>query len=782
MAKKLKDDGIYVFDEDSVDSSVTFESHSWKDVILACITSRYFVLGGIFVVLGITILIMTTSLQFSGYSKTISAESQGVARQYSIPAPRGDIIDSEGRILATTESVNTLMIAYAGMEDADLNAMLLELSNLFDQYNCLPVEDLNTYFSLDPYTFLKSEEEIAIWQTNRNLFALTEANQNTIVTYSDSYVKQDPQVFFLYLRRLFKVDESYSEADAYRIVKLRYQIYLDNWAFQTGTPIVIAKDVPEELLSILLEQNYRYMGLIAGKEYRRVYTPLAKAASHVVGYVGKISQERLVELENLGYTSSDIVGQAGVESQMERYLHGQYGQMPYNIWSTDGENGVFYDESWGMDPVPGATVKLTIDSDVQQVGINAIKDYIAAAEQAEASDPTGYATASAGAFVMLDVHNGAVIAMGSYPDFDPSHFVLSMENDRQAEEQVEYYLGVGEYESITTVDMPLWNRAFMSQYAPGSTFKMVTALAALESGVITPGYNVITCESPVDIGGHEWTCLERPDGGHGLLSLRSGLATSCNIYFQKLGVQTGIDSIDAMGELLGLGELTGIDLPGETTGIRASRETKRLLQVEEYDKTWFVADTAQTAIGQFDNAFTILQLARYTAALATNQLVTPHVIDEVIADDGSILYSGGTDSVSLNLNEENLAAIREGMIAVGNSEMGTAYDYLGDFPISLACKTGTAETGLESINMEYSNGLFVCYAPADDPQIAIALVVEKGEWGSSTAIIAKKLMLAYFGIPDPSTGAPYDSSPVIGDIVIDITPVPASPSDVPSEE
>ena len=768
MAKHIDDNNLYVFDEDHV--STTKKSDSGFGVkLLDFFTSRYFVLGFIFCVFGFLILIKTVALQFSDEAKRISATTVGVSHQYVVPAPRGDILDCNGRVIATSQEINVLMLANSGLKDEDLNSMCLELSYLFDQYNCVPVANLDDYFSIDPYEFLKSDEDIALWQTNRNLFALKEPSINTVVTYTDNYVKSDPKIFFLYLRRLFKLDDAYTEEEAYRIIRIRYQIYMDNWSFQTGTPVLIAKDVPEELIRYLLEQNYHYMGIIANKEYRRVYTPLAKVSSHVIGYVGKISQKRLEELAPVGYQASDLVGQAGVEAQMERYLHGQYGEKPYNIWSTDQDEGLFYDSNLGIDPIPGATVELTIDTNLQQVGIKAIKDYIEAAIQAEAKKPEDekYKTASAGAFVIMNVKNGEILAMGSYPDFDPNDFVLSMEGDIQAKVQVKYYLGIDEYQDITAVDMPLWNRAIMSMYPPGSTFKMVTALAALESGRITPENSEVRCVSPTDFGGMPWKCLERPDTGHGLLDLTSGLATSCNIYFATLGIDTTINEIDRIGAALGLGELTGIDLPGEIPGIRANRSNKRLLRLSntDEDKEWHVADTAQAAIGQFDNCFTVLQLARYTGALATNSLVTPHVIRRVVAADGSILYSGPTVAIPCGFDQNYLDAIHEGMKAVVSSEEGTAHKRLGDFPIPVACKTGTAETGFEELKKEYSNGLFVCYAPADDPEICLALCIEKGEWGSNTSDIAKKLLMAYFGIPDPQEDAPITTKPPIGDNV-----------------
>lgn len=771
MAKNLKDENIYVFDEDHVSTNIVSNKDSATQRLLNFLTSRYFVLGLVFCVFGLLILIKTVSLQFSDYSKKISASSVGVSHQYVVPAPRGDIIDSNGRVIATSQEINVLMLANAGMEEKDLNSMCLELSYLFDEYNCSPVADLDDYFTVNPYQFLKSDEKIALWQTNRNLFALKEPTPNTVVTYTDSYVKSDPKVFFLYLRRLFKIDENYNEDEAYRIIRIRYQIYMDNWSFQTGTPVMIAKDVPEELIRMLLEQNYHYMGILANKEYRRIYTPLAKYSSHVVGYIWPISQERLTELAPVGYQASDLVGQGGVEAQMERYLHGQYGEKPYNIWSTDEENGFFYDSGLGIDPVPGATVELTIDSNVQQVGINAIKDLIAAhalEEQTKAVEKRKK-TANAGSFVMMNVQNGEIIAMGSYPDFDPNDFVLSREGDAQAKVQVKYYLGIDEYKDIAAVDMPIYNRAIQQIYPPGSTFKMVTALAALDTHVITPQNSEVRCVSPTEFGGMRWKCLEMPETGHGLLDLTSGLATSCNIYFAKLGVDSTINEIDRIGKSLGLGELTGIDLPGEDPGIRANRANKARLRQGQTDEDldWHVADTAQAAIGQFDNCFTVIQLARYTAAIATNKLVTPHVVRRVVAADGSVLYEGSTQALPLGYDQAYLDAIHVGMRAVVDSPQGTANSKLGKFAVKVACKTGTAETGFEDIKMEYSNGLFVCYAPCDEdkePEVCIAICIERGEWGKKTIDIAKKLLMAYYGVSDPDEKAPVEHHAPLGDV------------------
>ncbi|MCR4703316.1 MAG: hypothetical protein K5665_06605 [Saccharofermentans sp.] len=772
MARNLTDD--YGAFDHNAEKGGNNETRSRLKRIFVFLTNRYLVLGVGFVAFGIAILVMTTSLQFTDYQKTLSESSSGVIRQYVSQAPRGDIYDSKGILLASTTEYNSVMIANAYLDDDSLNSLCLELSYLFDEYHCIDVADLDQYFVLDPKArFVKDEEKIRLWQTDTNLFGLKDYSSGVIVTFSDDYVKTDPNVFFLYLRRKFNIDNNYTIEEAYRIIRIRYQIFTDNWAFIKGTPVKIATDVPDELIRKFEEQNYHYMGLVAGKEYARTYSTEALYASHVLGYVGKISSVTYQDLAPFGYTSDSVVGKSGVESQMERYLHGKSGITPYSIWTQEGENGMFVPYNYGVSPEEGATVYLTIDSRIQEVGTQALKEYILKAREAEEIRQTGMKTASAGAFVLMNVNTGAIVAMASYPNYDPNDFIIANYGDEQAKIQVNYYLGVDEYQDITAVDLPLWNRAIMSMYAPGSTFKPCTALAALEAGKITPTNNHIACISPYDIDGWIFKCLEYPETGHGDLSLDDAMAQSCNIYFNILGVWTGIDNISAMANRFGLGVKTGIDLPGEISGVMSSREYKRLTRQSVYDKTWFPSNTAQAAIGQFDDCFTILQLCRYTAGIATNKLCTPYVIDKVVASDGSILYKGQTESVDLNIAEENINAVRQAMRCVATGSYGwrsSAGTQLNDenFSIKMVCKTGTAETGFEELRGEYSNGLFICYAPVDNPEVALALVVEKGEWGSSCVEIAKKVMAAYFNDQvDPKTKL-VDKNPIRGDYLPNI--------------
>ncbi len=756
MARRLNSQEPYfIFDRQEEEQAVVREEKpSLLLRLKSFLSSRYAILAIAILLAGSLIFTSTAALQFNPEAAAGVAETSGVPRQLTVTAPRGDILDAAGIPLAVSRPVHVLQIAYAGLDDTALNAMLLDLARLLEEHNVAWNDPLAGYLELrhtdcpegeeegdcGQPAFVLPEDEIVYWQS-KGVFSLQDKPGDA--TWDDDLVKTDPAVFYDYLLyKRFKIEDPkadgqrYSQADAWRIMGLRYLLYENNWAFINGTPLELARHVAFDLVQIINEQNYRYMGVIATTDYERAYTDAASALSHVLGYVGPISARQYDTWRSLGYGPDDIVGYAGVELSAERFLAGQDGIRPYNIWSVAGEAGAFYPETIGRAALPGYDVRLTVDLELQSVAETSLARVI---EQIRNSpDNKNKGDADAGAVIMLDVRTGAVLAMVSYPSYDPNDFILRRYDD-EAAERVEQYL-------TDEVNKPMWNRAMMEIYAPGSTFKPATSVAALQSGAITPSGNIIRCKGHEVIGDWLWYCLEKPYGGHGNLTLTEALATSCNLYFFNLGVRTGINEIDAWGSRLGLGEYTGIDLPGESKGYRASRETKKLLRSDPSDQIWFPADTCQSAIGQFDNSFTILQLAVYTAALATGNRVTPYVIDTVTRGDGVVIRDSHPEAVPIGLKESTLAAVRAGMIAVVASDEGTAYRAFRDFPIPVAAKTGTAETGFE--DRSSSNGLFICYAPADDPQVAIAQIVEKGAWGSNTIGIARDLLTTYFGLDE----------------------------------
>lgn len=768
MAGEMKPNGFYIFDQESVENADSSSKPGLFRRLRVFLNSRYTLLVICFVLSGSMIFYNTAALQLNPMAMSEISETTGVSRQQTIKAARGDIFDASGVPLAYSRAVNTLLITYAGLDNLKLNNMLLDLSRFLSDNDVVIEDELSEYLTLDhsacshapgeegdcgQAVFVKTPDEITEWQSNSNLFKLTAAKEGVTAKYADSLIKADAETFFdylLYTKYIIEDPESdgqrYSRSDALRIMQLRYLIMKDDWAFRNGTPLKIASDVSYSIVSAINEQNFRFMGVISGQEYERAYTADASLLSHVMGYVNPISAAQYEILKSQGYAPDAMIGQDGVESTAERYLSGQDGIKPYNTWTIAGETGSFYSEVIGKDPVPGFDVKLTIDLDLQRIAKNSLERVIDSIRNSPNNKNKG--DADAGSVVMIDVKTGAILAMVSYPNYDPNDFLIS--GDDAADARVEDYL-------TNQTTKPMLNRAIMENYAPGSSFKPATSIAALESGVITPASNTIRCVGHEVIAEWPWSCLEFPTNGHGNLTLQRALATSCNMYFFNLGFRTGIDNIDKWGKLLGLGEYTGIDLPGEVKGIRANRTNKVLLRSNPADQIWFGADTCQTSIGQFDNSFTIIQLATYTAALATGNRVTPHVISEITSNDGVVVQKYDGQPVNIGIQESTLLAVRQGMIEAVSNPEGTAYYSFADFPVTVAAKTGTAETGHEDVSS--SNGLFICFAPADNPQVAIAQIVEKGAWGSNTISIARDLLTEYFNI-NGSAGS--DAAPTPG--------------------
>ena len=425
--------------------------------------------------------------------------------------------------------------------------------------------------------------------------------------------------------------------------------------------------------------------------------------AHVIGYVGAIGPEEYDNLKNLGYENDAIIGKAGIEAAAEQYLVGKNGERPYNIWTVEGENGTFFPETIGSEPEPGNTVRLTLDPDLQNKAMEILKDRV------------DNSNSASGAMVVMDATNGDILAMASYPTYDPRDFLL-METDENAAERVSVYL-------TDTDNKPMLNRAIMENYAPGSCFKPTMSAAGLETGTISP-YTRLQCTGHIDIDGLRFRCL----GSHGWLDLANALRVSCNSYFYQLGLMLGIDVIDEWAQRFGLGEYTNIDLVGEIPGMRSNPDNKALTRVDEGDKIWNPADTVQSSIGQFDHAYTVIQLARYAAALGTGTLITPHVIKDVTAYDGTVVFEGGTEPQPIDVRPDTLEAIRKGMLMVTDNPGGNGYRFFKGFPVKVPMKTGTAEYGVSQIN---TNGILISYAPAENPKYVIAHTLARNAGGSA---------------------------------------------------
>ncbi len=441
----------------------------------------------------------------------------------------------------------------------------------------------------------------------------------------------------------------------------------------------------------------------------RVY-PFQDRLAHVIGYVAPPS-EKDVDADPMLSLPGIRVGRAGIEKSREAELRGRAGvvQLEVNAY------GRVIRELARQEGIPGDDVGLALDAGLQQAVLDRLGDESSSA-------------------AVLDCRNGEVLAMASHPSFDPSLFNTGVPQSQwQAWAQ--------------DPRAPLINKATGGLYAPGSTFKMAVALAALQSGAITPGERFF-CPGYFDLGNARFHCWRR--GGHGSLDLHGGIKNSCDVFFYQVALKAGIDPIAAMGHRLGLATRLAIDLPTQQIGLIPTREWRRA-----QGHAWNLGDTVVSGIGQGYIMVTPLQLAVYVARVATGRAVEPHLTRSI----GGELVSGShpEDWPLLDLPERFLTAVRQGMWAVVNEPGGTAPEArLPDPHVQLAGKTGSAqirrvsraqrEHGFDSSRLPWKyrpNALFVAYAPYDAPRYAVAVVIEHGNAGATAAApVARDIMMA----------------------------------------
>lgn len=680
-------------------------------------------LGLSFVILALIIAFRLFNLQIVEGEKYNADSQKRVLKESSVIAPRGKILDRFGVPIAVNRQGFTVNIVKTDIKADELNEMLLKLALILEKNQKSYNDSLTKYLTFDPITFNgKAQSEIAGWQRNTNRLSMKETDIKSNATDLFNYLRNDK----------FKIASSYSEADAYRIMKLRYEILLDNWNFSTGGTVSLARDIGMTTVSEIEERHHEFPGIVTDVEPVRQYLDAYNEA-HVLGYVRAISPEQYDSLKDEGYGNDDIIGKAGVEKAAERYLKGKDGKKSIEV----DTSGRLTQQQETVPALPGSDVVLTIDTNLQKVAMESLARNIELIKNK--GDKNNFGDADAGSVVAMDVNTGEVLAMASYPSFDPGVYLAGSE-DKVAQQTI--------INLNKDINKPQLNRTIQEIYAPGSTFKPLIAISALETGVISTSNSRVLDEGKTTLGGKDFFCLEYKQG-HGWLDLKKALETSCNVYFHKIGFATGIDNIDIWANYFGLGKKTGIDLPSEEAGYMSSKTTKAELHKGDQ---WRPADTAQVSIGQFDNAFTPLQIANYISTIANGgKKYKPYIIKKVIKYDGSVVNETKPAFEQIPVKQEYINAVKEGMVAVTSSVDGTAKNYFVGLPFSVAGKTGTAQTGKEATHS--SNALFVCYAPADNPRIAIAVVVERGAWGSNTAPIARDIIDEYFGLKKSDTAS-----------------------------
>lgn len=666
---------------------------------------RYNVITIFVYLIGIALLAQLFNLQIIHGAEYRETSNVRLTRESILKADRGNIKDSSGTSLARVESQDTIVLYKTKVSNQTLNETILRLINLLSKNGDKYVD--NFLVDVNPYRFKLTEEESQRkWKKANNIDENATAEE-----------------VFNYFKNKYEVTEENVE-DARKIISIRYEISYQGYS--NTKSIQIAENINRNTLLEIKERSSEFSGVEVVEEPKRVY-PLGNTASHIIGRIGRIEEEELKGNEDT-YDQNDIIGKSGIEYVFEEYLKGQNGIKQIDM---DVE-GTITNEYISQEAVAGNDVILTIDSKLQAVTEQALKSNI---ERIAGGAFSKTSPADAGAAVVLNVKTGEVLAMASYPDYDPSAFVNGIDNNTW-----NYY--------INGDTKPLENKAISAMYSPGSTYKMVTALAGLETGKIT------TKEKIRDTGVYRkynssWKCWYTR--GHGYLDVSNAIERSCNYFFYEVGDRVGIDNLAKYSYYLGLGHKTGIELKGEIPGVLASNEIAR-----QENRAWNPGETISAAIGQSYNTFTPLQMAKYVGMIANRgRKLDITVVKSIIRPDGSEVprneYESkvseklgltADDTEEMNFNEENIQAILEGMRGVTSESGGTAYSTFKDFDIEVGGKTGSAQTGVEG----KTNAWFVGFAPFDNPEIAIVVFVRNGGSGGYTAEVARDIIAQYFGM------------------------------------
>lgn len=618
-------------------------------------------------------------------AKSISSN----AASETVTASRGIITDRNGKVLVSNRLAYTLVFDRSGFDDdAALNAAILRLVQLCEETgtgwnDTLPIGRVGNFLR---YSNARSE----------TFDKFIEKNELTSGASGRQLLSE--------LRKLYHVDESLSEREARLIVGVRYELHSrDSYTF--------AEDVSTEVLSLITDG--RYEGVTIRTASARVYN--TALAAHILGTIGPIWQEEWSSNEDTGYVGyadkgysmNDLVGKDGVEKAFESYLRGTDGR---RLITTD-ETGKITGELYTREPQPGGTVALTLDIDLQADVEAALAETISGMIDKDSNE-------RGGAAAVVSVGTGEVLALASYPTYDLSTFNEDYD------------------ELVNDQRLPMFNRATQGIYAPGSTFKMVTAVAALESGIITPSsiiqdrgiYTYYKDPQPMC-----WI-YSQTGSTHGRINVSQAITDSCNYFFYEVGRLTGIRTLDSYASQFGLGQSTGIEI-GDSSGVLASPEW-----AESHDQEWTDGQTITAAIGQSYNLFTPLQLANYVATLVGGgDHYQAHLLKNVKAYDNSrLLYMYDDNPINtVEMSDTTLSAVTRGMheLTVSGS---VAYAF-ENCVVSAGAKTGSAQVGTD-----IANGVFVAYAPYEKPEIAVAIVIEKGGSGAALANTAVEIINSWF--------------------------------------
>ena len=661
---------------------------------------RFNILGTIIYLIGIVLLLQLFNLQIVHGEEYREESNTRLTKETVLEAARGKIVDRTGIELASTQIVNSLELYKTKISYEELNTMLLEVATVLEQNGDSYTDNLP--LSINPIGFtMETEEEQKKWKKEMEIDENATAEQ-----------------VFEKLKEKYEITNENIE-EVRKIMTLRYEINIQGYS--STSAIEIAENISETSLAIFNEQNAKFPGLSITQKPQRTYLK-GNLASHVLGYMGRIETEEYEKNKDV-YDMNDVVGTSGVEYVLEKFLRGTDGTKQIDM-SVDG---TVTDEYITKEAVAGNNVVLTIDAKLQQVVQDALKTNIEKIRNggfSQQSDTAG------GACIVMNVKTGEVLALASYPDFEPQAFIGGISSEK--------------WNEYTTNLMPLKNRAIQEANAPGSIFKMITAIAALESGVTN------TTEQVYDSGVYRYYNQKLPcwyytdyGVGHRWQNVSAAIKNSCNYYFCEMGQRLGIDKLVEYASGFGLGKKTGIELLGETAGTLATslnNEPGNILNL---------------SIGQGANSFSVIQMAKYISMVANGgKDLDVTIIKSVIDENGNEIPKEQVEEVvnerlglektelkDMNIKQENLQAVLEGMKSVTTESGGTANSFFRGFDIEVGGKTGSAEVGNGKVN-----AWFAGFAPYEDPEIAVVVMVENGKHGSYTAEPVRDIIAEYFGM------------------------------------
>lgn len=669
---------------------------------------RYILMVGVTVVLfgGFIVALMNLQIGQGAYYKEQSEKK--IYSTEAIPAARGNVYDRNGRLLITNRNGYNITVSKAVFLQSDQNQTILELVELLDAYKA-PHNDTLPITSAAPYA----------WDTS------TDAKKSAGEKLRKAYeLKKDATAdeALQALCEAYGIPKAWKPAARRTVAGVRYE--MDLREFTMSNPFVLAEDVSIEVVTVFSERSVDYPCIsVTTGAYREYVDPTV--APHILGRIGKIYAEEYPALKEKGYLMSDLVGKEGIEKAMEEYLRGTDGSRLIER----NARGEVLNVQTIREPTQGNNVILTIDANLQTAAQKALEKTIRSLR----SD-YDIEDANAGAVVVVQVDTGETLASATYPTFDLTRYST-------------------DYKALSEdPDKPLFNRAFNGTYAPGSTFKMATAAAILEEKIVTPTTKILDRGIYKKYEDYQPKCWKYDDYGetHGSITVSEALRDSCNYFFYDSADRLGIDALNKYCRQLGLGSKTGLEL-GESNGTLAGPEYRASVNA-----SWYPGDTLQAAIGQSDNLFTPVQLATYLATIVNGGTrYRTHLVKYVNdATDGRVVLDNQPAAVNeLDISAENREAIMRGMYLTAAE--GTAANVFSDYPIHIGCKTGTA-----TVAKGTANGIFVAFAPYEDPEIAVAVVVEHGAHGNTIAPIARAVFDEYFsGSHDLGKEIPQSSDP-----------------------